>query len=286
MQALRSPKSSTDSDEDPVSSGGREVRDHLRRRFERSSDPIAIATSGGMDSSVLVAAALEAGKSPLVVSFTLNDRESHDYRAARRLAAHFDLEFLPVVLPRDREVVLRDIVSLAAMGVRGKAAIECTWPFLYVLEALDERSRCLFVGSAADGHFGLSKKAMINFRYPRERFDTFREAYFSNPDRAQVATLRRIGERYDVDVQAPFFSDAVFDVMKRFSWDELNKPRQKEILRRAFPELNSLGIRRHVNLQLGDSGIAKLLGGVAVDVAGGRYGSPTSAYRWIERNFL
>ena len=44
-----------------------------------------------MDSSCLVLAVQDAGMKPIIVSFTLNDRKSKDFIAARKLAKYFKL---------------------------------------------------------------------------------------------------------------------------------------------------------------------------------------------------
>ena len=62
----------------------------------------------------------------------------------------------------------------------------------------------------------------------------------------------------------PYFDPKVFHALLGRSWDELNKPRQKEVLRAAFPELDSLKLPKHTNLQLGDSQIAERLGATAM----------------------
>jgi asparagine synthetase B (glutamine-hydrolysing) len=227
--------------------------------------PVAVAVSAGIDSaSLAVVLAVDLDLDPIAVSFTLDDRESSDLRGGRRVAGLLDLLHETVYLPTDPEVVDAGIRRAVACGVRGKAAIECVWPFLYTLDRLAQlRIRTLVTGSAADGHFGLSKKAMIHARSTLFKFDVFRNQYFADPDRAQVSTLRRLGAELGVDVRSPYFAPDIFRLFIGRTWDELNRPVQKQAIRDEFPELETLRIGKHTNLQLGDSGIAELLGDVA-----------------------
>jgi len=268
-----------------LTEAGREVRERLAAVLAPLSmcttRGIAVALSGGMDSASVLLAARDAGLSPFAITFTLDDRLSTDARRAIELADALGIRRLLVRLPRS--AIAADLERMIRRGVEGKAKIECLWPFARVLHQAASEFDVLATGSAADGHFGLSKKAMINFREPKEKFDAFRIAYFSDPDRAQVETLGRVAEDYDVLAIAPYFDRAIQEIMRRFSWDELNRPRQKEILRLAFPELDRFAVPRHCNLQLGDSGIAEHLSAVACELARERH--PASAYRELVKRW-
>lgn len=261
------------------------VRDTLRLILGEINGAIAICTSAGIDSSALVVSALDLGKSVTVVSFSLEDRRSTDFQGARRLAHEFKLPFLPVNLPLNPDRIVKDVSTLILRWkVEKKTGVECLWPFVHVFEQLKANGlQTLVTGSAADGHFALSKKAMIHFRYPKERFQVFRRTYFSNPDSAQCRTLKRIGAGEGIKVVAPYFDPRMFALFSDSSWDDLNKPRQKEAIRRDFPELDCFHIPRHSNLQLGDSGIADTVGETVRSRFTPRAKSPISAYNIIAK---
>jgi len=247
---------------------------------------IAVATSGGVDSSSIVLAAMDAGFRPAVVSFTLDNWGSADFLAARKLAAHFGLDFLPVFLPSDPETIAQDLQTLVRdWGARKKTSIECLWPFKYVLERLRANGlNTLVAGSAADGHFALSKKAMIHCREPKEAFQAFRRDYFSQADPAQTRTLSRVArDAYGVAAISPYTDPRVFDLFADDDWDSLNRPRQKEAIRREFPELDALRLKPHTNLQLGDSRIAETVGRSAVAYFAPHAKSPVAAYNVLNR---
>jgi asparagine synthetase B (glutamine-hydrolysing) len=245
----------------------------------------AIATSGGIDSSSIVASALDLGLRPYVTSFSLEDRLSTDFQAARRLARYYKLDFMPVFLPKDYDKVIADVRWIIKYGqVTKKTAIECLFPMLHLLRELQPTHiRTLVTGSAADGHFALSKKAMIHFKEPKSLFQEFRTNYFKNPDAAQVATLTRIGKDFGIRVIAPYFNENMFALFANNSWNELNKPRQKEAIRKHFPELDQFKIKQHTNLQLGDSGIAETVGAAVIAKICPHAKSPITGYNILAR---
>lgn len=249
-------------------------------------DHVAIALSAGLDSTSLVVAAREVGKRVTAFSFALAGHESRDVASARANANALGIEFVRVDLPTDVESLdrdVREIITLRmSMGLpTRKAATECSWPFIYVLHEVQRRGiGALITGSAADGNFGLSKKAMIHYRYPKAAFDDFRRTYFADDDRAQVATVREMGVDAWVNTYAPWRAASVVEALMELDWDSLNKPRQKEVVWRAFPELESLRLYRHTNLQLGDSGIADHFGILSSHYDGR---SPVAVYNLIAR---
>ncbi len=240
-----------------------------------------IATSGGIDSSALVVAAIAADKDPRVISFTFDDFESNDYRRARRLAEHFGCPFEGVRMPSDPSPILCSIrLLIRQYRLSKKARIECAFPFLYLTLAI--QGKTLVTGLCADGHFGLSKKAMIHFRHPQAKFDQFRNEYFANPDAGGRQGIQKICNTYDVELVNPYLHASVFALLHGQSWDDLNKPRQKEAIRAAFPELDPLQLPRHTNLQLGDSKIAERLGATAMAAVPGS-NSAVGAYNQLRK---
>lgn len=261
------------------------IRSLLRDIIDPLPQDVVVSTSAGIDSGSIVLSALDVGKNVTVMSFTLDDRESRDFQAARRIADKFGLSFLPVKIPTDQDVIYSIVKSLVVqLRTSKKTTIECLVPFMVALPMLrDKDHRTLITGSAADGHFGLSKKAMIHFRQPQPIFQSFRHQYFAKSDPAQTKSLPYLSEQYGVRTCAPYVDRRIFDLWRYASWDDLNTPRQKEVVRREFPELDDLCMNRHVNLQLGDSGIAKTVGELIRRQVTPQAKSPVSAYNELLR---
>jgi hypothetical protein len=181
------------------------IRTVLHEILKPITSKMAIATSGGIDSASLVMAAQDLGKKQIIVSFTFDDFESHDFK-------------------------------------------------------IDT----LVTGLAADGHFGLSKKAMIHYSKDDKKFKQLRQEYFSTYESAHIVRLQQLCNNNQILLQNPYFSPLVFDLWIDKNWQELNKPRQKEAIKKYFPELDKFKIKPHTNLQLGDSKIAQRVGSAVV----------------------
>ena len=261
------------------------IRDVLNKYLRPITTRMAVATSGGIDSASIVMAAKDLGKKQIIVSFTFDDFESHDFKSARLLAKHFNIDFLPVFLPSDQNEIVKTVHYLIKeIKCKKKSAIECMFPFVYLLKVLKENKiKTLVTGLAADGHFGLSKKAMIHYSKDDKKFKQLRQEYFSNYESAHIVRLQQLCNNNQILLQNPYFSPMVFDLWIDKNWQELNKPRQKEAIKKYFPELDKFKIKPHTNLQLGDSKIAQRVGSAVVSKYKPYAKSPVGIYNRIAK---
>ena len=81
----------------------------------------------------------------------------------------------------------------------------------------------------------------------------------------------------------PYFHPWVFDLWIDKNWQELNKPRQKEAIKKYFPELDKFKIKPHTNLQLGDSKIAQRVGNAVISKYKPNAKSPVGIYNRIAK---
>ena len=261
------------------------IRTVLHEILRPITSKIAVATSGGIDSASLVMAAKDLNKKQTVVSFTFDDFESYDFRSARRLATYYDLKFLPVILPSDQNEIVETVHYLIKeIKCKKKSAIECMFPFVYLLKVLKKKKiDTLVTGLAADGHFGLSKKAMIHYSKDDKKFKQLRQEYFSTYESAHIIRLYKLCHKYEIGLFNPYFHPWVFDLWIDKNWQELNKPRQKEAIKKYFPELDKFKIKPHTNLQLGDSKIAQRVGSAVVSKYKPYAKSPVGIYNRIAK---
>lgn len=223
-------------------------------------DEPAVLLSGGLDSATVLFSLLEAGKRPVAYSFMLDGKLSTDFSRARYLAAATGVVFHPILLPTDPTQLLSDVVRIVKLGCRKKSDIECTWPRLRTIEQVVEQE--IWTGDGADGYFGVSRKAVIQYRKSSATLDAFHVKYYDdNPNFAQTQTLRAIARRLGRTMHYPWADLRIRALFAGVRWAEVNRPRQKQPMIDAFAD----ELRRykyqpkpHVNLQLGDSGIADL----------------------------
>lgn len=220
----------------------------------RNVESVAVLLSAGLDSNSCALALRALGKRVVAYSFTLDGWRSTDFRFARSNAKTFGFDFRPILLPRSIRDLKRDCRYLALIGAQSKTDFECGWPMVRALREIDEP--IVVTGHGADSHFCLSKKGMMHYR--NDRIDEYRQERYSNPNVAHGALLAAEAKRHNKLLARPYFSDAMIETFRGTSWDEINKPRQKQPIIDAFPdEIRRLKFREHTNLQLGDSGIAE-----------------------------
>ena len=91
----------------------------------------------------------------------------------------------------------------------------------------------------------------------RLNWNEFRIAYLDG-DCAGLKQHTRLAEKYNKIHVTPYLDKKVRKFLMSKSWKELNKPRQKEIIRSDFTELEKFGtIKPHQNLHL-NAGIDKV----------------------------
>jgi hypothetical protein len=117
----------------------------------------------------------------------------------------------------------------------------------------------LLTGGAADGHFCLSKRGMIHFRHTLEKMNEFRDNLFDEPNYSQRVTLNELGwHENQVSVRAPFGADSVREYFRTKTWEDINRPKQKQVLTDMFTQFELIKRFNHTNLQCGDSMIREV----------------------------
>lgn len=240
------------------------IRRTLINTFKNSStqQPFVFLSSGA-DSNSLLFAALEAGKSPIAVSFHMEGTISRDYRQAEITAREFGVPFIEVVLPRDITTLKKECTLLAKKyGCRGKSDFECVWPMYHAFRTVAKYAKrhkikdpTIFTGHAADIYYVLSKKGNMHYK---DRPDDYRNERFVDPKLSQRHILPLISSDLGITNVIPWVDKKILKAFLGASIADVNKPRQKEPTRLAFAaHFSRAKVYQHTNFQLGDSGIAK-----------------------------
>lgn len=217
---------------------------------------VAVLLSGGVDSVSVAFAAHRLGKKITAYTFHLDGQPSYDSQKAVDIAKKMGWDYRVVVVPTDN--IEQDFIRLAKeVQCEKKTHFECCFPFLYVYPQIKEYE--VLSGWAADGYYGVSKKANIHYKHTKEKFDEFRKDYFGANSRAGYLWHKRIAEELNKKrFIAPYLEANVAEFFMSKDWYELNQPYQKHHVVEAFPEFKQVGgVKKHINLQLG-SGIDKL----------------------------
>lgn len=223
----------------------------------KSENSVALLLSGGVD-SISVGFALHRlglGIKIHAYSFRLDTQNNYDFNKAKEISEIMNFEFTGVVINTSN--LVQDFHKLVSLGAKKKTNFEATYPFLHVFPKIKESY--VATGWAADGYYGLSKKANIHFKHTKELFDKFRDNYFLPENCASYSFLKKVSDMHNKKLIAPYLDSKVKDYFYTMDWDELNKPYQKHHVRKAFEkEFNMIGkVNKHLNLQL-ESKVDKL----------------------------
>lgn len=223
---------------------------------EYSDTPLLL--SGGMDSATLLAAQLTLFAKPRCYAYRLGDLVSDDLAAARALCDHYGLELVEVGIPTDLEYLLRITQRVIEMTRNPrKTAVQCCWALWPIFEAaIAQGDRLLLTG--AGGIVEDNRQAKV-WGHPNHYWDPpgggerRRSAegvaledvrrpnlLGGNPESA-TETMKRFGEAFGCHLAEPYSMQPVADVGLSIPWPEMNRPVQKGIACRAFPDFFAYG---------------------------------------------
>ena len=136
---------------------------------------VAVLLSGGVDSLSVAFGAARGGKKITAYSFRLDIKDNYDNKKAQQAAKEFGWHHEECIV--DTRRLKADFMRLMYdYKCRKKTHFECVFPFMYVYPRIVERA--VLTGWGADGYYGVSKKAHIHYKEPKEKFDEFRDDYF------------------------------------------------------------------------------------------------------------
>lgn len=251
------------------------IRRTLKRQMEALvGERVAVALSGGVDSCAVLAACLEAGIKPVIVSYTPHTHDSTDFEMAKATALALGLRFHPATVPmnaRELEAAARKVISL---DYHSKVQVESLAPMLTIASVTrSAKATILLTGDQSDGYFCLSKWAAHNYDRSQgvpfrersrnvkedttpDRIDAIRQRYYAE-DFACCAGVLAVCRDAGLSALFPFRAKAIADAFKGSLWSEINRPRIKEPIRLAYAEWfegGGIGVRPlQVNLHKGDS---------------------------------
>ena len=222
----------------------------------------AVLLSGGVDSLSVALAAHNVGKKVVAYSFHLEGNESYDFKTAQKFSEKMGWAFKPTIVPTDN--LVEDWYTLVKMGCKKKTHFECVFPFLYVYPRIVEKA--VLTGWGADGYYGVSKKAHMHYKEPKEKFDEFRDDYFKKDHTAGLIRHNRLAKAWGKRHYTPYLDPAVKDFFYEKDWYKLNKPTQKHHVRTGYEtELNRIeGAKSHANLQI-ESGVSEVFKDLLLD---------------------
>lgn len=224
------------------------LEDYIEKNIPENE--VAVLLSGGADSLSLAFASHKLGKKVHAYNFHLEGNVSYDTRKANIASGTFGWEITNIIVPRKN--LIEDFKTLyKEYNCIKKTHYECTFPFLYIFPKIKEKY--ILSGVAADGWYGVSKKAMIHYREPKELFDKFRNDYFSISNPAGVVQQQMLSQKYNKVLIHPYlWVNEIKNFFMSYSHKELHNGVQKSHIRSAYKDyFNKIGkVKGHLNLQL------------------------------------
>jgi asparagine synthetase B (glutamine-hydrolysing) len=216
---------------------------------------LPVLLSGGMDSTTLVVANVVLGYRPTCYSFTVGEVEHSDLRAARRVTDDLGLPLVVVDIPRTEDQLVGDVRRLIAdLGTTLKTAIQCAQPISHMARRLraDGYSRA----TIGTGCIVLDDRrvAIIAHDEGEDAARVYRAAKHGDKDLDRgTGAMHRIARLRGIELVEPYTAEPVVSVGLAIDYAEMNRPRQKGIALRAFPEYFSVypWWRRNRPLQVG-----------------------------------
>jgi len=238
------------------------LRDVIAEQLGSDSKPVALLFSGGTDSLVILWTLLDLEVRVVCYTFKLEQNESEDFKAAQLACKTWNTPLIEVTIPYQSTTnLLTELRQLIGwMQTDRKTAIECTWPFTYIVPRIKEEQ--VWCGLNADDLWGSSREMAIRYSKKPEEFQAKRLALLVDPYTAAWYYIERLFTESSPRkvLLSPYRHPRVIEYLLSFNWRELNRPKQKMPAYTAFEkEFSQAPIwRKNDNLQCG-SGIREYL---------------------------
>ena len=197
---------------------------------EINDENVAIFFSGGTDSLTCLFCCLELNIKPKLYTFHLEDYVSEDVKISKKVAEHFRLDIQIVSIKKNKNKLVNDIKDLVKNhDVHNKIKLQILYPFPYILEKIDEKF--VITGLTADTLYGTNYHSNMT---TSTEFNKLRKQAVLTDKLDGYTTLKKIVNNAEKKLVAPYRNQKVIDYFLKFSWNELNKPIQKNKSINAF----------------------------------------------------
>lgn len=251
-------------------------------------DKCALLFSGGTDSLTIFWALKELGIDFKCYTFGLKDIRSIDIEVSKLACDFYDIEH-EIIEAESKGIVLRDELEEVISIIKSyrKTHVEVMWGYFYLIKNIKEKF--ILSGLQADTLYGSSKSMSIKYSKSPSEFRVAREKAIKNNDQEGYAQAILLSKFYNKILYAPYTHPKVRKFILKYSWRELNSPKQKKPARVGFSKyFHQIPIyRKNDNMQCG-SGIREYLSELLWDkeVNKGSHTKVTRLYKEISKESL
>lgn len=247
----------------------------LRKLFEQhvkkevKAKEVAVLLSSGLDGLVSALAAHDLGIKVHAFTFQMGDEQSFDSKHARIVAEKMGWEFTLVKVPTSDTAIAKGWKQLHAnFRCLKKRDYECAYPMVYCYKAIkDAGLKYVLSGLVADGYFLYNRNTHIQkVSGPHsiaEKYHAYRTEYFRPWIKSGKKSLGVDGynpsgmlqhellcDHFGLVHVNPWMQPKVFDYFIKYTWQELNMPKQKMPITTAWADhIAVVGHRPHRGYQ-------------------------------------
>lgn len=217
---------------------------------------LPILLSGGMDSATLVAAALELGTRPKCYSFRLGGQDSQDVRVARKICRDHDLALHVLDIPRSPHHLIADVRRIIGLlRTSRKAAVQCAHPMMYLARKINDDGHTTAIVGTGGICEDNRKSAVLLAQEGEEAVRELRRKNLMEFWGSATGEMLNMAHHMGVILVQPYATEPLASHGLSLDLAEINRPRQKGIALRAFPDFFQRGYwRQNSPLQV-NSGI-------------------------------
>ena len=211
---------------------------------------LPVLLSGGVDSTLCALVGWYVGLEPVGISYEREGVHSNDCEQAEKTCKILGWEFHKVIVPKEnpREVFERLVYEY---GVNRKTELEILYPFLYLLDKIEElgfdKVVCGFNPSPDN-----RKHSVWNKKNSKEFWDYIVSNNITSTSSKKVVSVAK--ER-DVIICCPMQGTKFKETLYGLSNEEMNKPYNKSFYKDCFPEkFDKIGMMKVRNRPLQKDG--------------------------------
>jgi hypothetical protein len=216
---------------------------------------IAVALSGGKDSTIILFALLELNIKPIAYTFHIENILSDDFLTAKRNCQDLNIEFHECIISSKVNIELLKKYILTYHRIK-KVEVEAYYPYYFLLPKVQQK--ILLIGMMAGNCVPLSKKICIHYKNNLSKLNQWRDEDFIKSKR-DLEVLSDMALQYNIQLKDPFYNRDLLNWFKQQEWNDLHKPHQKQVFINMFPDyFAKIKTMRQCSLQCGNSGIREI----------------------------
>ena len=193
-------------------------------------DDVAILFSGGTDSLTCLFSCLELGIRPKLYTFHLDGYLSEDAKYAKKIAEYFQLDLDIIVIKTDQEILFNNIIYLIkTYDIYNKIRLQILYPFPFLFSKIKEKY--VITGLSADTLYGTNYHSKLK---GVKEFNEMRKNSLILDEIDGYEALKNMAIKFSKKLVAPYRKKQTIDYFLSHSWDQLNKPIQKNLSVKAF----------------------------------------------------